>query len=175
MRFKLGQDIPDQIWKAIEKQAFYESYEDYIPRNQQSKATGPAAQGDEARPSKRPRRQAAQAVKTYAILSNADDAQEIPAIDPLTFNDNASEYDSANEWSGATSMGATDSGDDLRRADQLALWIKNLADILHEEARKVGSLRVLHSMDSITDHNILLTCYRSCVLASHEEKNRGTQ
>ena len=89
------------------------------------------------RPAKRPRRQAAQAVKTYAITPGTIESSSTPS--GIDLDDDPFEYDSTH---GSSIGGGVDaiydgSADDLHRADQLALWIKNLADILHEEARKV--------------------------------------
>jgi len=136
MRFRLEQEVPDQLWKVIEYQSFYATYEHYINRSQSSsKALTSDKQEISDRQTKRPRRQATQAVKTYAISLQSTGPSGIAY---MNLDDDPSEYDSAHE----SSTGAVDAmydcgANDLRRADQLALWIKSLADILHEEARKL--------------------------------------
>lgn len=137
MRFRLEQEVPDQLWKVIEYQSFYATYEHYINRSQSSSgAVTSDGWGTSDRQTKRPRRQATQAVKSYDISLQSTGPS---AIVYMNLDDDPSEYDSARESSTGGAVDAMyDCGaNDLRRADQLALWIKNLADILHEEARKV--------------------------------------
>jgi hypothetical protein len=140
MRFRLEQEVPEQLWKAIEYQPFYQTYEHYIGRSQRStKVASGGERGVGLRQKQRPRRQAAQAVKSYTVSLGTLESSASSAIDHMNLDDDPSEYDSTHESSiggGVEAIYECD-GDDLHRADQLALWIKNLADILHEEARKV--------------------------------------
>lgn len=140
MKFKLGQEVSDYVWRTIEHQAYYESYEDYVTQPRVSKTSNsPEEVSCAERPSKRPRRQAAQVIKTYAVRDRMSEPASPEETDRGILDDEDSDDDSANGSTGMTSTGVVDKGaDDLRRADQLALWIKNLADILHEEGRKVS-------------------------------------
>lgn len=140
MRFRLEQEVPEQLWKVIEYQPFYQTYEHYIDRSQcLTKVASGGKEGVGIRQTKRPRRQAAQAVKSYAISLGALESSASSTIDHMYLDDDLSEYDSAHESSigGGVDTIYECGADELHRADQLALWIKNLADILHEESRKV--------------------------------------
>lgn len=142
IRFRLGQEVPDALWKTIEHQEYYESSIDYLPsQNSKGKESIKLSPSEEpsARPHKRARRSAAQAVASYSLTLLADvqttEDQEAMALDD---DDQSGDYDSVSH----SVSGGTGGDDSLRQADQLALWIKNLADILHEEARQVSQLSI---------------------------------
>lgn len=143
MKFKLGQDIPESVWKVIEEQSFYESYEDYLPQIQQVEATRLSAGKDHGEQRlNRPRRQVTQALKSHPVTNYSSDLAPPLLAEPLTFSGKGSDGDQANERSDVeSSMGIIDSEEDgLQRANQLALWIKHLANILHDEARQVSGV-----------------------------------
>jgi len=140
MRFGLEQDVPEQLWKIIEYQPFYRTYEDYITRVQcLTEVASEDKREHGARQTKRPRRQAAQAVMTHTLPLSMFQSSRSSTIDHMTPSDDLPAYDSPHESSIDGGVEATyDRGaDDLHRMNQLGLWIQNLSTILHEEARKL--------------------------------------
>lgn len=145
----------------LRDQEYYATELDYLSPVEKHRMEADSTTDSGERQAKRPRRQAAKAVATYALLNGASE----PADDAATatssttkhemeFDGEMSDGESAQAYSPPpTAAGATRSNiydndaedKDRLRADQLALWIKNLADILHEEARKVRFQHARHS------------------------------
>lgn len=145
--FRRSENAPSRFWQAVETQPYYASELDYIPSERDGGSGGDDSEG---RPAKRPRRQAAQAISSYRIAENSDVGPGTPG-EPSDVDRNAErsedgwedEYSFTRTFSrgwGAAAIPPSPSvskEDAIARADQIALWIKNLADIMHVEAAQV--------------------------------------
>lgn len=145
IRFRLGQEVPDALWKTIDHQEYYESYTDYLhpveskgkEASTSVKASPSSEEPSGGRPHKRARRSAAQAVASYSLMLAESDPIETTNEREMALDDEDSDDGSRRDSPSASGIRGDDN---LRQADQLALWIKHLADILHEESRQVSQI-----------------------------------
>lgn len=186
--FKRSEYIGPEIWKLLETQKFYATELDYLPADEASAGQDSDAE-DDSRPRKRPRRQAAQAV-TYAteptspvassaaitgrtnMLADSDDSDD---GQPFSMSIHNPFFGGAPPKTRTVPMSRDES---IARADQIALWIKNLADIMHVEAAQVcesDTAAVFVLISRITDDDKRIVMLPSSPIAESPKERCGTQ
>ncbi|KAF8318965.1 hypothetical protein DL93DRAFT_253723 [Clavulina sp. PMI_390] len=140
MFFALNREVPSVLWEAIEVQKFYASREDYVDLKGEEVKSPPMSSEtvDGERPAKRPRRLVAQ-LANLAGASTSD--VEMESLDDVSNEDSAINNRAA--LPPLSSDGTESNYEKLCQANEMAVWIKNLADIQHAEAKELRKKKML--------------------------------